>query len=167
MESYLPIPARRDRKALTEWVTGLSAADAASVVIADDRHGPYRLDGSLTPGLVRPELMLAGIEIRNSKSTPSSGVRAIPTVAVPDVDEIGVFDLEHGDLITATFEQPPYGVFRITGHVTASEHDTLLLVGGWILTSRRGIAPRLLSVGLLDSIDEVSPPGKRAALVPT
>lgn len=167
MESYLPVPARRDRKALTEWVTGLSAADTASVIIGDDCHGPYRLDGRLTPGLVRPELMLAGIEIRSSKSTPGSGLRSIPTVAVPDVDEIGVFDLEHGDLVTATFEQSPYGVFRITGHVTASEHDSLLLVGGWILTSSRGIAPRLLSAGLLDSIEEVSPPGTRAALVPT
>lgn len=166
MESYLPLPARRDRKSLTEWVTGLSVADAVSVVIADDRHGPYRLDGSLAPGLVQTELMLAGVEIRSSKSAPGSSVRAIPTVGVPDVNEIGVFDLEHGDLVTATFEQSPYGVFRITGYVTASEHDSLLLVGGWILTASHGIAPRLLSVGLLDAVETIPPPGKRTVLAP-
>lgn len=60
----------------------------------------------------------------------------------------------HGDLVVATFECRPWGVFTITGHAVALGQNAVM-VGGWLLNTDHGMTTypgaRVTGVRLLDA----------------
>lgn len=152
-ESVFDFPVRRDVAGMSERLGTVSAGQTITVGLDSPRYGPYLVQGGayLTSG---DELILAGVSIGAklaSKSgtqvrQPSKEMRIVSLEALPDLlgTRIAVQDLGHGDLVSAEFEQHPYGRFRIVGIVTGQESSENLTLGPWFLKDDLGKAPRVI-----------------------
>lgn len=161
MTHPLPNPSRRDVKALEAEAATLSAGDETSVVFLDDRHGIFRITGAVHQGLIPHELSLGGWDIRTTTGKVPKTVRTFDNTALPEGQDTDVTTITHGDFVTAEFEQRPYGLFQITGYATQADHDTLVMLGSWILTRTQQQASRLRWVKrhpVTIDVSEAAPP---------
>jgi hypothetical protein len=170
----LNTPAKRNIKALTAEITGLSAGDLATATFSVPRYGAFNIEGSVQFSATTGSIMLAGRAIDASLKPE----KALQTLAAsgpgmvdaggPDVTADGdsaaaqltasVRALEHGAVVRATFVEPAYGPFSVTGICVAAPVGDAFMVGSWFI-ARHGVpAARLARLEILASPDEHSLP---------
>jgi hypothetical protein len=142
----LNTPAKRNIKALTAEIAGLSAGDLATATFSVARYGAFNIEGSVQFSATTGSIMLAG----RGESADGDSQAAQLTASVRA--------LEHGAIIRATFVEPAYGPFNVTGICVAASVGDVFMVGSWFL-SRHGVpAARLARLEILASPGEHSLP---------
>ncbi len=170
----LNTPAKRNIKALTAEIAGLSAGDLATATFAVARYGAFNIEGSVQFSATTGSVMLAGRAI-DASLKPEKSLQTLVTSGPGTVDAgrfgetadgdsqaaqltASVRALEHGAIIRATFVEPAYGPFNITGICVAASVGDVFMVGSWFL-SRHGVpAARLARLEILASPREHSLP---------
>ena len=170
----LNTPAKRNIKALTAEIAGLSAGDLATATFFVARYGAFNIEGSVQFSATTGSVMLAGRAI-DASLKPEKSLQTLVTSGPGTVDAGGpgesadgdsqaaqltasVRALEHGAIIRATFVEPAYGPFNVTGICVAASVGDVFMVGSWFL-SRHGVpAARLARLEILASPGEHSLP---------
>ncbi|SIR94745.1 hypothetical protein [Microbacterium sp. RURRCA19A] len=157
--------ARRDVGRIREAVAEVKAGDIARVLVRSPRYGLYAIEGAVRIGvggqpLVGDVILATSAEIQRI----DLGIAA-PEPAL-SADVVDPSTLPHGTPVRVTFVTPTAATFAVTGPITAG-NDRFLLVGSWIVSDDRAIAPRVVSIERLDDVDlhEVNVPPLRSVLV--
>lgn len=179
----LNTPAKRNIKALTAEIAGLSAGDLATATFSVPRYGAFNIEGSVQFSTTTGSIMLAGRAI-DASLKPEKALQTLATSGPGTVDSgtadavapdagpgsaadgdsaaaeltASVRALEHGAVVRATFVESAYGPFAITGISVAAPVGDVFMVGSWII-ARHGVpAARLSRLEILASPGEHSLP---------
>ncbi len=172
-ETLFSFPARRDVAGMSQLFGMCSEGQTVAIGIDSPRYGAYFMQGAvrITSG---DEIVVAGsqlaskIVMKNDLQVrqPVKEVRAVMLEDLPPLDgkPVEVSSLSHGDLVSAEFEQHPYGYFRILGVLTAQEGSDNLALGPWFVREGGAQARRVLSLERILSKGEhtLKVPGLRA-----
>ncbi|MGW4091709.1 hypothetical protein [Nocardia sp. NPDC004750] len=135
---------RRDVQGLTAALGDLKDGMHVSATFRSDEYGICLVEGIAVLSVTGS--FLVGGQPLDSGSRPGAprkpvgSLRALTLgIAVRDTDDAAAVDgpltndvLAHGDLVRATYEQSPYGVFEVTGiAVWAPVGDVFVIGGGW------------------------------------
>ncbi|WP_159610276.1 hypothetical protein [Glutamicibacter sp. JC586] len=176
MDTFIKGPSKRDVAGMKAAFGEVEVGDVISVLYKTARFGNFLITGA-AHATVLDDVMVGGLNAAAAKKKakdvdgaevmqrqPDKDVRAFPATFDGEFspEKIEVSELNHGDLVVASFAQSPYGDFVVTGVVTEAQNDhDYLMVGPWILKTTDGKAPRLLSVQC------VATGGNHVAPVPT
>ncbi len=170
----LNTPAKRNIKALTAEIAGLSAGDLATATFSVARYGTFNVEGAVQFSATTGSIMLAGRAV-DASLKPEKALQTLATSGPGTIDATGTGDaadgdsqsaaltasvrsLEHGAVVRATFVEPAYGPFTITGIAVAAPIGDVFMVGSWFI-SRHGVpAARLARLEILASPAEHSLP---------
>ncbi|MFI6776072.1 hypothetical protein [Nocardia sp. NPDC050412] len=147
----LDVSRRRDVQGLVAALGDLKDGMHVSATFKFDEYGICLFEGIAVLSVIGS--FLVGGQPLDSGSRPGTprkpvgALRALTLgITVRDTDNATVVDgsitndaVAHGDLVRATFEQSPYGVFEVTGiAVWAPAGNVFVVGGGWFLTSKSG-----------------------------
>ncbi|MEU6583970.1 hypothetical protein [Nocardia sp. NPDC046763] len=143
----LDISRRRDIQGLVAALEDLKSGMHASATFKSDEYGIFLIEGTAVSSVTGSYLV--GGQPLDSGTRPGAprkpvgALRALTLgITARDTDNTAVVDandvVAHGDLIRATFEQSPYGIFDVTGIAVWAPAGNVFVVGGWFLTSEPG-----------------------------
>jgi len=148
------VPSRRNVKVLTDAIAALESGTAVSATFLTKRYGAFTITGAAFISASVKTLTVGGRSIEQNLK-PHKSLQALTALEaeIPATDLItdgsALPAVTHGDLVSATFVDPAYGRFTVTGVGVASTVSDVMLVGGWFVSHAGSTAPRLESVEVL------------------
>ncbi|MFB8004778.1 hypothetical protein [Nocardia sp. NPDC056000] len=154
----LDISRRRDVQGLAAALGDLKTGMHVSATFKSDEYGIYLIEGAAVLS-VNGSYLVGGQPLDSESRKPVSVLRTLTLgITVREADDSAVVVepvtndvVAHGDLVRATFEQSPYGIFEVTGVAVWAPVGNLFVVGGgWFLTGKSGEQePRLKGLEIL------------------
>lgn len=152
---------RRDVKGMATLLATLRVGDPLIVTFRTARHGLFAMRGSAVRSSGTNTFMVGSQFIETNGKPNKTVVSISPSDALittidPDTEIVDrvqlqatVDEVQHGDLVEATFVQLPHGRFSITGVAVQTSDDVILGVGSWFVAQEGRVAPRLHGLALI------------------
>jgi len=154
----LTIPKKRNVKELNVALSALDSGTGVSATFFDERYGAFNIKGAALRSPSLGAYTLAGRPIeQNMKPDKSIQTLSVSPDSTPEAEQLtdeladAVGALTHGDLVLASFRDPVYGEFTVTGVSVWSRVGNAFLVGGWIIGQDGEPAPRLQGVATVSA----------------
>lgn len=144
----LKFSGRRNVLRLNGKLATIEPGTIATAAFRSELFGPHLVSGTIVTSRASGGYLLGGQPLDTSgqlrRPVPelfSLELSSGPQVGRGDTTR-AVAGLNHGDIVTAVFDQVPYGLFTITGFAVAAPVAGVFAVGGgWYLTNRDGHFP--------------------------
>ncbi|WP_280234500.1 hypothetical protein [Nocardia cyriacigeorgica] len=143
---------RRNVSRLVETLTTITPGTTATAAFRSDLYGRHLVCGTVVVSGATGGYLLGGqpLDTNGQSRRPVADLFSLEASVKPLTPhtEPDVAGLSHGDIVTAVFDQAPYGLFGITGFaIHAPVAGVFAVGGGWYLTDRTGSpAARLIGI---------------------
>ncbi|TLF80949.1 hypothetical protein [Nocardia cyriacigeorgica] len=134
---------RRNVLRLIEKLAAIEPGTVATAAFRSNMYGPHLVTGTIVTSGATGGYLLGGqpLDTSGQQRRPVAELFSLEVSSEPLPGRTGTsgstVDPTHGDIVTAVFDQAPYGLFTITGFAVATPAAGVFATGGgWFLTSR-------------------------------